>query len=538
MLVYIAPYAMRHDYYMSLVPHGLSSIAALCEKKGFDVTLANLSQEGVRRGTDIIERAKPDLLGVSLFSFNRIDSLNLIRAIKKRMPGLTIVAGGPHATFLADEIAHRYPEIDHIIRFEAEDAFMSLLRMISKGELPSRIIDGERVTDLDKLPFPSLFRGELLGVNTNEQYKYIITSRGCPNACTFCSSPSFWKGKVTYRSAENIMSEIEHLYRKQGIIYFSIRDDNFTLNKKRVLKFCRLLSASGIYLMWNCQARVDTIDEEMLTAMKCAGLEHIQYGVESGSQRMLEMYDKHATIEQIERAAGATRKVGVYLSIYLMAGMRDEKGEDIEKTRRLVRRILPGDGIVSPVAYYPGTKLYEDAKGIGDISDKRWFDDKAPGLFVRNDEETGRWIGRLTNELGTIRGRSWYHARDFVQHRREAAGDCWVTDILEGDYWLDQEEYVKSGSLYRSVTRQHPHNAWGYMRLGKLHFHAGNFGEAAGNFRRVSELAPAYYGGWLKYAECLIAIGDRAGAQPKISRARECNPFDPRIRDLARGSKG
>ena len=218
-------------------------------------------------------------------------------------------------------------------------------------------------------------------MNPNEQYKFIITSRGCPSSCTYCSSPNFWQKKVTYRSAENIIEELVYIRKRFGIIYFSIRDDNFTLNKKRVLEFCSLLSKSNLYMMWNCQARVDTIDEEMLIAMKRCGLEHIQFGVESGSEKILQLYDKHITVNKIKSAAAITRKVGIYLSYYLMTGMTGETPEDIEETRKLISETKPHDVIISPVAYYPGTEIYTNSIKNGKVKDNIWFDTELNGIL-------------------------------------------------------------------------------------------------------------------------------------------------------------
>ncbi len=230
---------------------------------------------------------------------------------------------------------------------EGEAALAELLGNL--GQHPRRsVIAKERIADLDSLPIPAMFSGKTIGVDPHEQFRYIITTRGCPAKCRYCSSPHFWKRKVTYRSPAHIVAELKTIQEKYGIIYFSIRDDNFTLHKGRVLEFCRLLSASGIYMMWNCQARVDTVDLEMLIAMKRCGLEHIQFGVESGSEKMLRLYDKATSLEKIQRASEATRRAGITLSFYLMAGMESEEDADIDDTIALLRSALPHDVIVSP----------------------------------------------------------------------------------------------------------------------------------------------------------------------------------------------
>jgi anaerobic magnesium-protoporphyrin IX monomethyl ester cyclase len=240
------------------------------------------------------------------------------------------------------------------------------------------------------------------------------------------------------------------------------------MNKKRVLEFCRQLRESGMYIMWNCQGRVDTVDEEMLAAMKQAGLEHIQYGVESGSEKILRQYAKHITLQQIEHAAAITRRVGVYLSIYLMTGMEGETHRDTDATRALIKRILPSDGIVSPVALYPGTALYEKTKKRGLVSDAVWFENKNAGVFLRDDGQVKRWMNELLSELASIKKKSRYREEDFRKHRQVVGDDCWVTDIMEGDYYLMRRRYRNAEECYRRVIEKYPRNPWGHLRMDTL----------------------------------------------------------------------
>jgi radical SAM superfamily enzyme YgiQ (UPF0313 family) len=288
----------------------------------------------------------------------------------------------------------------------------------------------------------------------------------------FCSSPEFWQRRVRYRSPESIFREIKYLNDRYGIIYFSVRDDNFTLSKKRVLKFTRLLRESRMYIMWNCQGRVDTVDEEMLTAMKQAGLEHIQYGVESGSEKILSQYAKHITLQQIEHAAAITRRVGVYLSMYLMTGMEGETERDTDATRSLIKRVLPSDGIVSPVALYPGTVLYEQAKNQGLVSDALWFENENAGVFLRDDGQVKRWMNELLSELASIKKKSRYREEDFRKHRQVVGDDCWVTDIMEGDWYLTIRRYRNAEECYRRVITKYPQNPWGHLRMDTLNLNS------------------------------------------------------------------
>ncbi len=533
LLAYLCSYQDRSDYYLSLMPVGLVYLASSLEQGGHEVILANFSTMGYRRAVKRIADIEPDVVGISLFTHNRIDSLKLARGIKRRMPKTVVLAGGPHATFLADELIGREVGIDFILQGEAEASITWLVERLKSGNRPqTRIIPSRGAGDLDALPPPSRFTGMLIDVDPNEQFKYIITSRGCTHRCTFCCSPSFWQGGMSYRSVENIVDELEHLNREYGLIYFSIRDDNFTLKKKRVIDFCKLMRERGLYMMWNCQSRVDSVDEEMLMEMKRAGLEHIQYGVESGSERILRMYDKRTSVEMIERAAAITRRVGVYLSIYLMVGMEGETRSDVRKTISLIGRILPGDGIVSPVALYPGTELYNRLRSRNEISDSVWFKKKEAGIFLRDDIEMKKYMSDLLDQLLLIRDRSWYRRRDFRRHRELVGEECWVTDILEGDYYLDEEMFDDAEECYGGTISRVPENPWGFFRMGKLKFLTGQYPVAEEHYARVTEIVPAYFGGWLKLAESQHAQGNKGKARASIQEAYKRNRFDFRIQNL------
>ncbi len=520
-----------HDYYITLLPVGLVSIASYLSYKGYDVTLANFSKKSTNQILKEIENIKPQIVGFSLYTHNRNITLEIIHKIKRAFPQIVIVLGGPHATFLSNEIIKRYPSVDYIVEGEGEDAMLAIVKAIKAGKPLLEKIVVHNNLNIHSLQYPAKFQGKLYEVNINEQFKYIITSRGCSFNCTFCDSPSFWGRKVRFRDVDDVVDELEFLYKKYGMIYFSIRDDNFTLKKERVQELSHKLIKKKLYMMWNCQARVDTVDQEMLVAMKKAGLEHIQYGVESGSEKVLALYDKKITIEKIIQAAMLTRKVGVYLSVYLMVGMHQETYKDIKKTKKLITMMLPGDCVVSPVALYPGTKLYEDEKKRGVVDDSIWFTKRDAGIYLRNQPIVQQWMNDLLMHTYNLRSKSWYRTKDFALHRK-VVGDCWVTDILEGDYYLDNDMYPEASHVYAKVINAMSDNPWGYMRYGKLHFAMGDYETAMESFFEVTKIVPKYYGGWLKYAQSCLALGIKDKARAAISRAIELNRYDERIRHL------
>src|SRR5262245_49198526 len=300
-------------------------------------------------------------------------------------PRCLVVAGGPHATHLPHHLLERYPQIDLVARGEGEETMLELVRAAASGTLvrpdrgagailgadlaaagaegPPQAISGlsyrtreglrdtpERpvIRELDRLPHPGA-DPHIVGVDAESQFEFVITSRGCPAACTFCSSPDFWGRALRFRSAAHMIDEVRLLRERHGVVYVSVRDDTFTANRRRVIDFCRGLSDSGIDLLWDCQSRVNIVDEERLAWMRRAGCTHIQYGVESGSPRMLERLNKGIRLDEIRAAAAMTRRVGLGLSIYLITGIDSETDADLGSTLRLIEEIRPHDGLVSPL---------------------------------------------------------------------------------------------------------------------------------------------------------------------------------------------
>ncbi|MDA8124575.1 MAG: cobalamin-dependent protein [Deltaproteobacteria bacterium] len=522
--VYLCDYRDRNDYFLSLMPAGVPSLAATLEREQHRVILANLSQLGAVKGADRLLQEKPDAVAVSIFSFNRTESFRLIGELKGKNKNLIIIAGGQHPTFLAEQILSDHPGIDYIVKGEGEAAIAELVGN-PKRHARRSVISKERIGDLDALPLPAQFGGKMIGVNPQEQFRYVITTRGCPSQCRYCSSPSFWERQVTYRSPANIVAELEYLQKKYGLIYFSIRDDNFTLNKSRVLEFCRLLGESGLYMMWNCQARVDTIDFEMLIAMKNCGLEHIQFGVESGSEKMLRLYDKATSLEKIRRASAATRKAGVYLSFYLMAGMEGEEDADIDSTVSLLRAALPHDTIVSPVAYYPGTAMYDRAKKAGKIDDRAWNEQDDSGLYVLDRDKSQKWIRRLLKESRAVSRQAAYKTEDFAAQRKRAGEEGWMTDLLEGDFQLASGDLKKAVALYKRVIDRHPENSWGYLKAAEA-LADPSPAEAIGFFKKAAKIVPSCHGVWLRIAQLEYECGNLAGSRQAAERSLNLNPRD------------
>ena len=504
LLAYKAHAGGASDPYTSLLPIGLCYINALLKKGGYRSRIANLSGLGWKRVEALFKTEKPSILGISLYTHNRMESLRLAALAKGLNPGCFVVLGGPHATHRARELLLREPSIDAVVLGEGEETFLELANSVAKGIRSIGAIRGIAfrrakkvvftrsrglIEELDSLPLPAAFLDDAIGVDLHNQLEFIITSRGCPFSCRFCSSPSFWKRRVRFRSPRSIADEIRYIRDRYGLIYFSLRDDTFTLDRERVMEFCSLIIRERLHILWNCQTRANALDEEMLLWMKRAGCECIQIGVESGSLKVLRELGKQVTPDQVRVAALTARKVGMNLSVYLITGVPGETEEDLEDTLRLIEDIRASDGQVSPLAYYPGTEQFEGDAEKGLVTKDLFESERAEAFYVRDDPFVVKSTGKLLAKLTEVAVRSRYRARDFRSHK-ETLGYCHVTNVMAGGFYEEEGEFGAAESEYREITGMEPDNPWGWLLLGELYGANGYPGKAKSCFERLGMLVP------------------------------------------------
>jgi radical SAM superfamily enzyme YgiQ (UPF0313 family) len=187
----------------------------------------------------------------------------------------------------------------------------------------------------------------------------VMTSRGCPYACNYCSNPIAPFGRrYTYRSAKNVVDELEELIVKYGFDRIWFADDVFTINRERTIALCKEILNRGLKFKWSCLTRADRVDEEMLKLMKKAGCEQIFYGLESGAQEMLDAMNRNMKVETMRKGLLTTKKVGIRIHTFVMVGYPGERYEYLLKTLDFMKEILP-DEYSFTIAYpLPGTKLY------------------------------------------------------------------------------------------------------------------------------------------------------------------------------------
>ena len=340
----------------------------------------------------IIKERKPDVVGFSVLTFNLLDCLDVAKIIREVSPSTKICFGGFHATIYPQETLD-FPEVDYIVFGEGETTFKELVKVIdSGGDLNSKLpsVDGlgwknsfgttcinngrKAAPKLDEITMPAHDLIDLdkytVVLANDSKVASMQTSRGCPSKCTFCD---IRLTRFRFRSAEDVLKEIEYL-KSRGINEFFLVDDQFTSNKERVLSLCKLLIDKKVGIKFKISSRIDRVDSEMLYALEKAGCYRIHYGIESGSQRLLDYMEKEITLEQIRETVKNTKKAGIEIFAYMMIGIPTETKEDIKKSMDLIKELKPNHVNYSICTPFPKTALYERALAQEDEPDDYWLE--------------------------------------------------------------------------------------------------------------------------------------------------------------------
>lgn len=339
---------------------------------------------------EVLNEFKPDLVGISVFTTKVASAFIAAQIAKSFNPDAPVVVGGPHPSVKSEELLRIAPFVDFAVRGEAENSFVQLVQAVERkggyGDIEGLSFRAEGrichnppagfIRDLNRLPYPA--RDLLLNKSsyTSEDMGLMMSGRGCPFDCTFCSSAGVWGRGVRFRSVENVIGEMRQVCSSYGTVQFSFKDDIFTINPKRVLEFCKALKNEKFRVNWDCNARVNLIDEPLLAEMRSAGCNGIKVGIESGSDRILkDVMKKSITVAQVKHAAQIIRKAGIHWTGYFMMGLPTETEQEMLATLELMRQIKPDFASLSVYEPLPGTHLYEAGLATGDTVQSRALDD-------------------------------------------------------------------------------------------------------------------------------------------------------------------
>ena len=368
----------HHPY----LPMGLAYLAAVLEEKGNQVTVLDCIAENIdqKQLKQKLATFNPDVIGISSMTPMVLSTLMAARGAKDACPEATVILGGPHATFMDKDLLATEPAVDVIVRGEGEITFAELTRRIVNGvglnsadgityryhdqivQNPSR----EYILNLDDLPFPAYKHFPL------EKYRLfgklffpVITSRGCPFQCNFCTTSRIFGKQYRVRSPQNIGHELELLKYEYGADSFTFYDDTLTLDKKRLYDICDEIKRRKLNIPWDCQTRADKISEEMFDKMKNTNCQQVFFGIESGCQSILNAVNKRISVEQNVAAIKMAKKAGLFVAISIIIGYPGETTEMRKETFNFIRRVEPDDVYLCIATPYPGTELRKEVERLG-----------------------------------------------------------------------------------------------------------------------------------------------------------------------------
>ncbi len=388
-------------------PLGLASMCAYLAQNRIssDIIDCYAHPDSDSKIMEYILREQPDFLGFSCSTSTFLDGVRLASMARTIKPDIKVIFGGAHVSALKERIIDDYTDIDFVVVGEGEQTILELVE--SHGSDPSKIksivyrsregsscFTGYRknLLDLDLLPFPAYEK--LHGYP--EKYKLpifnyprtphssCISSRGCPYSCSYCDRSVFRKS-FRYNSAEYLYDHFKYLNSNFGIKHVNFYDDQFTFNKKRVIRFCELMLHGDLRMSFNCAARAEHLDLELVTAMKAAGCWMISLGIETGDENLLAQHRQNANLEMLKGKIKMIKKAGIRVKALLMMGLPGESEQSIKKSKKYVFSLPIDDFNLAKFTPFPGSPIYQQIKSGADLGtfNESWEDmDCMEFLFV------------------------------------------------------------------------------------------------------------------------------------------------------------
>lgn len=420
-LLHLAAEVRLHDYEPSII-----------ESDIFDLAAEQVAER-------VIE-ARPKYVGITLFTVGVWGAATIARHIKKALPDTIIMVGGPHIASMGPETIQRFREFDYAVVGEGEKVLMDLLTALEQGgdlwNVPGiiyrdgpfvRVTPGNPVNKLlDQLPMPAWdllpdFPRKYLPAIYDFPRGPVATiaaSRGCPFHCKFCDTSTFGD-KVRHYSPQKVFEMMKHLHDTYGVRHIMFVDDLFLASRIRVTELCELLLKNNLRMTWTCTARVDTVKPDVLGIMKKAGCWEISFGLETGSDELLQKMDKAARVEKSEQAVRWTAQSGIRVKGLFMLGYPGENSNTIQMTKDFVRRIPMTIMNLTKFTPYPGSPIYRDLYGTN-IRDDHW--EKMNGMnFVWAPEgitveELDRTYQKILLSFYRRPQIGWYYLKLTFQH--------------------------------------------------------------------------------------------------------------------------
>jgi anaerobic magnesium-protoporphyrin IX monomethyl ester cyclase len=376
---------------LKVPPLNLMYLAGALEEASFSVKIMDddLYHLGFQKMANLVSKIDPKVVGVTATTATVKNALKYVKAVKTLLPNVLTVIGGPHTTFMPVETLKDENSLDIVVMGEGEATIVDLLEKYERfgrdklseiqgiayrnGDKISQNSPRKLIQNLDDIPFPAR---HLIPFNeykmSRNQAGGMITSRGCVFSCNYCSSSLIMGKKFRYRSPENVVNEIEELVYEYDVREIAFLDDIFMLNKKRSFEIANEIKDRELDINFVASSRVNTVSKELLESLKSSGMNTLYCGVESGSQRVLDLMGKGITLKQAEDAIKAAKDVKIDVLGSFIIGYPGETSEEIDKTIDFSIKLSPDYSQFSILTPFPGTPIYYDLKQRGLLDTEDW----------------------------------------------------------------------------------------------------------------------------------------------------------------------
>ena len=378
----------RPNYHSHLItpPLGLGYLSSYLRQRGYETKIIDGLNEAISDDEIVRKCQGYDLVGISCMSDYFLEVISLTKKLKGR--GLTVVIGGAHASALP-EFTLEQTGADYVIVGEGEVSLFELVKKIADAESTeglAGVVTKENghftkrqlIGDIDSLPFPDWEQMDPRrykkaphgGLIRNFPVAPIVSTRGCPFSCSFCTSPTFWGGRVRFRSPEKVVEEIAYLKENFGIKEIHFEDDNLTLSKGHLQTICQLIMKKRIRISWAVPngIRVDTVDSTILRMMKESGCYYLAFGIESANPSILERVKKEIDLKVVEDSVWATHNLGMLTQGFFIFGLPGETRETIQNTIKFAKSIPLDRAQFLLLDVLPGSELWDELKDEMDIA--------------------------------------------------------------------------------------------------------------------------------------------------------------------------
>lgn len=385
--------AVKNCLGFKVPPLNLMYLAASLEKASKSVKILDddIMQLGEEKITKMVSKMDPMIVGLTASTSNIKKALKYVERIKSTLPNVLTIIGGPHTTFIPVETLQENECLDLVVVGEGEKTVVDLTNNYSKYGIKgldnvkgvvyrNRSRDAIRIAepqslikDLDSIPFPArhLVPFDAYGVSKDQEGD-MITSRGCVYSCGYCSSSMIMGKKFRSRSPGNVVDEIEELIDKYKIKNIAFLDDTFMMNKRRAGEIADEIKSRGIDVSYVASSRVDMVNKDLLAKLKDSGMSTLYYGVESGSQRVLDLMKKGITLKQAEYAVKSAKDAGINVLTSFILGFPGETAAEIDETIDFSIKLNADYSQYSILTPFPGTPIYHELKDKKLLDTENW----------------------------------------------------------------------------------------------------------------------------------------------------------------------